>query len=411
MDSIQFNIARRARARCARGTVVIVLGGTALVAGSHAQVPHETPEPSGHLTAESKLTKTEVLDPRRVSIAVALGADRAREITSEDDLEITSHEVLAARIPGPVTSRIMEGGQLEYALPYRFADFNVGVTDRLLLRAVAVVERGGLRVDPETVQFRSSVRVGIINEDDPAVPREELAAPVSFQLTFSSGNVNPSDLEVTHTSLPFQRVELGAMDFREPPKLNIRASFDPLGEDIEIPVIPLEVLSVPEAIPGLGFGFGDVGVQLPGFLAGKITEVTLSTSRGSLRPILVPLSASGHGHSVLRSTFMGAGEARVSVERSDLAFAPATVSFVWPWMLILAAVAGAGLSGGLFARTNTTGGFLVGFLAGFAIGVAICAGINVTDLRAPEVASVAVAFFFAASPGVAVAKKIWKQPG
>jgi hypothetical protein len=271
------------------------------------------------------------------------------------------------------------------------------------------VEQGGLRVDPNTVSYRGSVRVGIEDEDNPGAPPSNLAQPVLFQLVFNAGPVSPTDLEIRHTNLPFERVQLDATGVPETAVLSIRASFDPNGEDLEIPLIPLDILSAPEAIPGLGFGFGDVNVQLPAFLVGKITEVTLSTSRGYLRPTHVTLSEKGHGQSVLRSAFFGAGEARVNVERADLSFAPVSVRFFWPWALIIALVAGAAVSGGLFARTKTKGGFVLGSLIGFVVGVAICAGINLTGMRAPEVVTVAVAFVFAASPGFVVARKIWRE--
>lgn len=386
---------------------VIAVGSMTVGAqGPRTETPAEAAQP---VSIDTTLSVADALDGRNVAFVKALGEDEIREITTDADLEIAANEVIAARLLAPAERQIAEGGKLRYVLPYRFKVSSQSINDTLNLRAVAVVERGGLRVDPETVSFGGSVRVGIENEDNPGAPPAIFANPVLFELTFSAGSVSPSDIAITHTNLPFERVALSAMEVSDVEILNIRATFDPSGEDVEIPVIPIDVLSVPEAIPGLGFGFGDVSVQLPGFLVGRITEVTLSTSRGFLRPVNVPLSESGYGHSVLRSAFLGAGEARINVERADLFFAPVKVRFFWPWILIVAILAGAGLSGGLFARTKTTGGFLLGFLIGFVAGVAICAGINLTDLRAPQFVTVAVAFVFSAIPGFSVASKIWKQ--
>jgi hypothetical protein len=380
-----------------------------------ASAQNPTPERQSAIArtpdVDVRISLADALDPTHAEYVMELGLDRAREITAEEELEERGGQFLAARLHGSAVRQFAQENQVRYVLPYRFGQIVPGVNDRLNLRAVAVVEQGGLRVDPDTVSYRGWVRVGIENEDDPSAPRADLQSPVLFEFTFDAGSVSPESLLITHTNLPFEKIGLGTVQAPREARLNIRASFDTAGEDIEVPVVPVKVLSAPEAIPGLGFGFCDVNVQLPGFLAGRITDVTLSATSGHLEPSHVALSETGHGQSVLWSAFVGSGETRIEVVRDDLFFEPLTVRFFWPWVLVLAVVAGAAVSGGIFAITKTKGGFLLGLLIGFVAGIAICGGINLTNLRAPVFATVLVAFVFAAIPGFVVARKIWRPQG
>jgi hypothetical protein len=389
------------------GSAIVVF--SAAIGSAQESRAVATPEAAPALTLETRISMSDVLNRDQVESVVAIRSNEIREITNEAELRDPANELLAARLPEPAIRQITEGGQLRYVLPYRFKIVDPGAPDRLNLRAVAVVEQGGLRVEPTSLSYEGSVFVGIENEDNPGAPPANLGSPVLFQIVFSAGSVDPPAIQVSHTNLPFTRVRLGATTAPESAMLSIRASFDPTGDEMEIPVIPLKVLSAPDAIPGLGFGIGIVSVQLPGFLAGRVDEVTLNTSRGYLLPILVPLSEKGYGRSELRSAFFGTGEATITVERADLAFAPLTVRLFWPWVLIIALFVGASVSGGLFVRTETQGGFVLGFLIGVVVGVAVCAGINLTGMRSPEVATAAVAFVFAAVPGIAVSRKIWRE--
>lgn len=379
---------------------------TSFLASAQGPTPKGTAPAAGRPIAEAEITVHDALDTSRAAYLMAIGADEAQQIISASELEMGGDRFLATKLREPAVQLSAEGAQLRYLLPYRFGVVSPGGFGRLNLRAVAVVEQGGLRVDPNTVRYQGSVRVGIENQDDPGALPVDLETPVLFMLNFSGGSVEPRDLEISHTNLPFETVWLAAMQAPKTPVLNFRASFDPPeGINVEIPVVPIDVLSAPRAIPGMGFGYGDVNIQLPGFLVGRINEVTLSSSRGHLEPTHVELSDSGHGKSVLRSAFFGTGEARIEVERDDLVFAPATVQFFWPWSLLLAVVAGAGVSGGIFKFAETKGGFWLGFLAGLVTGVAACGGINLTNWELPGFATVVVAFVAAALPGFTVVAK------
>jgi hypothetical protein len=388
------------------GTVVVA---TALVSTAQSPPLERTPPATPGISADAEISIHDALDTSRAAYLMALGAEEAHQITEVSELETGGDRFLATRLREPAIRLSVEEAQWQYVLPYRFGVVTPGGSGRLNLRAVAVVEQGGLRVDPDTVSYRGSVRVGIENQDDPAAPPVELKNAVLFMLNFSGGSVQPRDLEITHTNLPFESVALSALQAPEQPVLNFRASFDPPeGTDVEIPVVPIDVLSAPEAIPGLGFGYGEVNIQLPDFLVGRIMEVTLTTSRGYLKPNHVKLSESGHGRSVLRSAYKGAGEAHVTIERDDLVFTPVTVRFFWPWTLFIAVAAGALVSGAIFAFNETKGGLWLGFFVGLVTGVAICGGINLTGRELPNFATVVVAFVAAALPGfLIVAKKIF----
>jgi hypothetical protein len=376
---------------------------TASVAGAQSPAPEMPAPTTRRLSADAEISIADAFDTDQAAYVMALGRGEPQQITAASELEIGGDRFLATRLRAPAVQLPVEGAQLRYVLPYRFGVVAPGSPGRLNLRAVAVIEQGGLRVDPDTVSYQGSVRVGIEDQDDPGAPSAILENPVLFMLNFSAGRVQPRDLEITHTNLPFETVGLTVMQAPEKPVLNIRASFDPAdGENVEIPVVPIDILSAPEAIPGLGFGFGDVNVQLPRFLVGRITEVTLNSSQGYLEPSHVSLSPTGHGQSVLRSAFKGAGEARIEVKRDDLVFAPLTVRFFWPWALFVAVAVGAIVSGAIFARAKTKGGFWLGFLVGVVTGVAICGGINLTGRELPEFVTVVVAFVAAALPGFAV---------
>jgi len=388
---------RRARGRLGAGIILFVVAvvGTAIARG--------TVVPGGAVVRrplDLEIRKADLFNPGKVRFVKVLTADGSREVKSAADLRTLAPDaLLAVRLKSGAVR--VEDGRHRVVLPYRFRLAGETDGDAVRLRAVVIVEAGGLRMDPSSKRFVGSVLIGIEDERNPDAPRRDFPTPIPFQFVFSGGAVAPGDLGIRHTNLPFQRVGLDAAEPPSPALLSVMASFDTRGEDVEIPVTkPRVELRAPDALPGLGFGFGTVSVRIPPHLVGHVKEVTLHASQGRLDPSRVSFDESGSGQSRLRSS--GLGEATVEILAGELGADPVTVTFGWPWHLLIAIVVGALVGGGLYSRGGGRGGFLAGLLAGLVTGAALCGGVNLTGADLGNYVTEVLTAVAAALPGFRV---------
>lgn len=375
--------------------VLVILFSTATIVRTQAQ-PTPTITPPQKLKY-FKLEREELFNKDKVKYLVAITGETVQEISSSADLnKLAINSVLAARINEKVKVESMTDRKTRILLPYKFALPASVDSEVKNLRAVAELEQGGLHWEPQHNQFRGSLLVGLENEDSPGAPPVDLPYPVVFQFTFSSGGVSPDTKDVTHTNLPYSRVNLAADEKPVSSILKILTTFDPDGVEVNIPVVlPIVKLNGPSSIPGMGFGFGEITVTLPSNLAGSVTYVTLSIDHGFLDPNPLSITVEGIGVSRLRSS--GMGKAKIELVDTHLESDPVYVDYVFPVFSLIFILIGAIFSGFLFKFSS--GKFLVGLLLGLILAIAYSASISLIDIDLGKFVTEVGGLVAAAVPG------------
>lgn len=317
------------------------------------------------------------------------------------DLLVTRTASAAVRRP---TTEPVNRGADRWALPYQLRFLDSGGEVRTA-RLVAEVAGGGLRMTGASgAGFSGMVFLGLEDEEDRS-RTYALPAPAQVIVTAPIDRVEPGRFALERTNA-FVEVSLHALDPPDGFRARIRASTDPQGLEVDIPVTrpELSLRVSPEKIQGLGVELATVDVVAKGLPRAAGLEVTLTATRGSLTPGVVTLDDQGRGVARIRSIATGA--TTVEALSPPLKGGKATATFAWPWVFALAALLGGG-AGAAIRRSQAKGrarrpyarDVLVGALAGVVVAVLYSIGVNVLPVSPSAVAGEALVFGLAAVGG------------
>ena len=266
---------------------------------------------------------------------------------------------------------------------------------------------GGLHVAQDADGFQGNVFVGLVDLRNPAAAYK-LPRPISLLVTGQADSVAPRQLEIAHTNLPFTEVVLGARDPRDQLELQLIASGTTERATVMIPVVRprLEVGAARPVIHGFGMESVEITLRAVGLRrpAGRI--VTVSSDRGSISPVRVPLDDQGTGVTTLRS--VSVGNAVVAASSPPLVPASsAPVRFAWPFAPLLTAIVGGTIGayiarvqrGRIRSRRALRSVLLVGLLTGIVVVVLYAVGVNVLPISPTATAGEALTFALSAVGG------------
>ncbi len=249
----------------------------------------------------------------------------------------------------------VESSQVDFAhyiLPTRYLATDAAAKTTMVLRPIYATGTR-LTYDPSAHIFRGVLLVGL---EDSVAPSEfvTLAKPIEFQFPGDANTMNPGTVAITHTNLPLDSIIVTAPQATVLDSVLIRIipQLDPGGINVSMPVTP--ALLFPKGlsqIQGLGLEDAAVVVEVVGATVRDPVVVTLTATNGSFDSGQVSLGRSGSATARLRSR----GTGPVTVSAMAPGFVPATgsVSFVFPWMFLIAALAG-GAVGGTIKWSNGT---------------------------------------------------------
>lgn len=266
-------------------------------------------------------------------------------------LTVTPNEVLAVRtasrsvyVPPKPASGDSTGvpasaaARAHYVLPTTYLTTDTGATKTLALVAV-LYPSNALRY--QDGHFRGSFLIGVADSTNPSASLN-LAQAIKFQFAGENEDVNPGGVEIHHTNLPFESVEVTATDPGDSVRIHVIPQLDPAGADVWLMVSPqLAFVGPPTRVEG--FGLENATVVLRAIGTRHPVQVTLAPSVGSIDSISLTIGASGTAIAHLRSR--GSGPAVLTAVAPGFDSISAVVDFVFPWMFVLAALAG-GAAGG-----------------------------------------------------------------
>jgi hypothetical protein len=345
----------------------------------------------------SKTGGTEAFDPAATG-SVALG-------TFDMALAVTGANAEQTQVVDP--SGVSKAA---WRLPFAFSmiaparDTAAGAPSELLALEPIVEAAGGLRADPQGAGYVGRLFVGVVSLRD-RTERLELPAPVLLLISSAQiDTIEPAQVGIGHTGLPFTEVALRTATPRAPASVKIRSSLTASGEaDVPVPVALPEasLVASPERILGFGLETALISVQVSGLPNPNGYRVTLVPSDGRIEPPdPVQVDHLGFGTARLRSGLVGtavvaAGGVNVVNIRS------AQVTFGWPWVLLVSALAG-GLLGRLLKilspprRRKTARTWIreliVGAIAGLGATIMWAVGVYLVPVL-PTVLTGAAAYF------------------
>jgi len=322
--------------------------------GSDAQQPNEAggvrPQPSAPQKVDvGALHASEVVVSRRAGRIETFDPDKTATLTlggRDLALAVTGTRVERTQI-ATVEGTFVPAWRLPFSFSLIKARVGVpvgGPSNQLDLEPV-VETTNGLHPDPKGSGYVGRIWVGVLSR---RVPSEKLALPTPVVLLMSSAQIDeiePSQVTISYTGLPFAEVRLRAANPREPVAVRVRSSFTASGEtDVPVSLVRPDVTVVASSSRILGFGLEavDVTIQVSGLPNPNGQPVTLQSSLGKFEPGgPVLLDARGFGATKLRSAWVGT--AQVTTAAAGLANSQATVTFEWPLKFLLAAAIGGAL--------------------------------------------------------------------
>ncbi len=328
----------------------------------------------------------------RTAISVVGGAQLDTVSTDAARLQLEPDRYLASVLD---TVALMDttSGRRHLDLPIRYIRPDADARPSLSLSPAVEIEGGGLRFDPEDRQFRGRLLLGLEDSVQPAA-RRRLDPPIRFQLTSDAGAVEPRDLVITHTNIPFEVVGLESVVLDgDSVTVRVRPEFDPDGVSFRVPVHRPRLGLVPstDRIQGFGFEAASLTVIAPDEAPADAGTVVLSATRGLPVPSTLVFSDDGVASGVIRSRGMGVATVTAASASAQLAPAAAEIEFVFPYWFMFATLIGAAL-GTVIARTRaqrrsepvsarrTSAEAVSGFAAGVLAAAAYAVGINLTGL-------------------------------
>ena len=312
---------------------------------------------------------------------------------------IETGAILAVRLNEPARQEVT-AGDLKYVLPYRFGVLQQAGVPALSLMMVVLIQGGAIEYHPDQQKYLGSLRVGILDEQNP-----ELIQPlqaVTAQFIVDQGSIDPDSIAIETTGLPYKSVttEAGAVK-GDNIGLQVIPSFspdDPLNITLPVRRPEISILASPESVQGFGLQACRLTVTVSAAYAGAIGKLTLRATKGKLNPEVVEIdAATGTGTTALYSS--GLGNSEVSVLSGDLA-ASQTVRFVFPYAFIIAAFLG-GLVGAIIKGERSISKVAVSILIGFVVSIGVVFGlnlikVNLVDIYATRGFSEALLFLIAA---------------
>lgn len=237
-----------------------------------------------------------------------------------------------------------------FILPTRYLATDAEAKTTMVLRPIYATGTR-LTFDPSTQRFRGVLLIGL---EDSVAPSEfvKLAKPIEFQFPGDANTMNPGTVTITHTNLPLDSIVVTAPQAAvlDSVLIHIIPQLDPRGVNVSMPVAP--ALIFPKGvsqIQGLGLENAAVVIEVVGARVRDPLVVTLTATNGSFESLQVTVGQSGATTARLRSR--GTGPVTMSAMASGYVPANGSVSFVFPWMFLIAALAG-GAAGGMIKWSN-----------------------------------------------------------
>jgi hypothetical protein len=299
---------------------------------------------------------------------------------SPASLSVATNQLLAVHVgdrptyvAAPLTSSIKgrpapETVRGHYVLPTRYLATDAAAATTLVLRPI-YVSGAPLAYVPAEHLFRGDLLIGVEDSASPSVA-VTLAKPIEFQFAGDADTLSPAALEVNHTNLPLDTVKVSATNPGDSVRVHIVPELDPNGIDIWLHVAPvLTFLEIPGQVEGLGLEDAVVVVGIVGTTIRDTALVTLTTTDGTFESSQVKLGPGGTTTAHLRSR--GIGPVTLSAIAPGLDAVTGTVTFVFPWMFLIAALLG-GTFGGtvkwLNGPTHTSSAWAATAVRGAAVG-------------------------------------------
>jgi len=300
-----------------------------------------------------------------------------------DSLLLRPGQLLAVRISDADTAH--RSTRAVQVLPFRVLAID-RAADLLLLRPVVQVDP--LEYDGASREFTGTMHVGLEDSQDRAGSRS-LSGPMAFLISGAGVRADPAGLTLDHTNLPFAPVRLATQASGESLLIHLRATFNPEGIDVSVPLAhpPITLEQVSGPVAGWGLGVAIVHVALPLEAGAEARVVRLSAGRATPEP--AELTLTGGETRDVRIRSVGILADTLLAESPPFRSDRLVLTYVWPIRLVLTALAGALLGTGLVRRVSARRGrsepwprqLAGGLAAGSFAAAAFAVGVNLTGLK------------------------------
>ena len=263
---------------------------------------------------------------------------------------------------------------------------------------------GGLSLSGSTNRFQGRIYVGLRDNKNPdaAYP---LPQPISLLVGGQAEELQPRQLTIDHTNLPFAEVTIASPDPPDPIDFSLIAAGTSERAMVSLPIIRprLSVLPGRSRIQGLGLETAVISVRAVGLMNPEGRIVTVTSDVASVDPVEVRLDQQGVGTTSIRS--VSVGEASINAVSPPLAPGKETIHFSWPIAYFLASIVG-GLAGAALAWAQKKGKkkkfqtvLIRGTLTGVIVVALYAVGVNVLPIQPTATAGEVLAFAVAAAGG------------
>jgi hypothetical protein len=263
---------------------------------------------------------------------------------------------------------------------------------------------GGLSLSGSTSRFQGRIYVGLRDNKNPdaAYP---LPQPVSLLVGGQADELQPRQLTIDHTNLPFAEVAIAALDPPDPIDFSLIAAGTSERATVSLPIVRprLTVVTGRSRIQGFGLETAVISVRAVGLTNPEGRIVTVTSDVASVDPVAVRLDQQGVGTTSVRS--VSVGEASINAVSPPLTPAKEAIRFSWPIAFFVASVVG-GLAGASLAWVQTKGKkrkfqtvVIRGVLTGIIVVALYAVGVNVLPIHPTATAGEVLAFALAATGG------------
>jgi hypothetical protein len=225
------------------------------------------------------------------------------------------------------------------------------------LKAVAFTG-DALRFNAAHDQFEGQLSVGLVGIGDGRPTK--LATAVPFQVRGAVVAVHavrdapgtPATLLVDHVGPPYAQIAIATPALACPLEVQVISAVVPEGVSLSVAGEPaVRLIARPTAIQGLGLQSADLTFELVGPRGAAAQSVQLGASLGKLEATSFRMGA-GHVRTRLRSQRLGT--ATVTASAPGAQPVRLQIEFLFPWALLLGALAGSLIGGLLFYRMRFT---------------------------------------------------------
>ena len=263
---------------------------------------------------------------------------------------------------------------------------------------------GGLSLSADTNRFQGRIYVGLRDNKNPDAAYA-LPQPVSLLVGGQAEELQPRQLTIDHTNLPFAEVTIASQDPPDPIGFSLIAAGTSERAIVSLPIVRprLTVLPGRARIQGLGLETAVISVRAIGLSNPEGRIVTVTSDVASVDPVEVRLDQQGVGTTSVRS--VSVGQATINAVSPPLAAGKETIRFSWPLAYFLASVVG-GLAGASLAWAQKKGKkkkfqtvVIRGILTGIIVVALYAVGVNVLPIQPTATAGEVLAFAVAAAGG------------